>query len=221
MVLVAVTVLGDLAAIGPTQLLDRRVRPVRDLRATRRGREVELTWVWPEEAIEVRVLHRVGAEPEGPEDAAAEWHLVSRALYDSVGVRLALRPGENVFAVSTTSSAGGTRTFGPLVKVAVRSVDEVEYRIAKASWLGRRRVLTVGSAQGPALPRLHLVARSRTRPMEPTQGEVLLDLPGGTAELSKEFVVPPELSRPVHLRLFSLDPGVILRAPQPDQLIIN
>jgi hypothetical protein len=57
--------------------------------------------------------------------------------------------------------------------------------------------------------------------MEPAQGEVVLDLPGGAAELSEEFAIPPGLSRPVHLRLFSLDPSVVMRAPQPDQLIVK
>jgi hypothetical protein len=221
LVLVAVTVLGDLAAIGPTRVIDRRIRPVGDLRATRRGREVELTWVWPDEVIEARVLHRVGAEPAGPEDPAARSHVVTRASYDSVGARFAVQPGENVFAVCTTSISDNVRTFGPLVKVAVQSVEEVAYRIAKARIFGSRRVLTVGSPQGPELPKMQLVGRTRTRPMERTQGQVLLELAGGASELSHEFVIPRELGRPLHLRLFSLEPGVILRAEQPEQLIVE
>jgi hypothetical protein len=220
-VLLAVTVLGDLAALGPTRVLDRRIRPVANLRATRQGRAVELTWVWPDEVIEVRVLHRVDAEPNGPDDLAAQWRMVSRASYDSVGARFALQPGKNVFAVCTTAVSDNARTFGPLVKVAVQSVEEVAYRIARARKFGKRRVLTIGSPSGPELPRMHLVARSRIRPMERTQGHLLLDLTGGVPELSHEFEIPRELTRPLHLRLFSLEPSVIMRPEEPEQLIID
>jgi len=108
-----------------------------------------------------------------------------------------------------------------LVKVAVVSAAEITYRIARAGMLGRRRVLTVGAAAGPALPRMQLVARSRVRPMEPTQGPVLLELAGGVPELSQEFELPRDLGRPLHLRLFALEPGVVLRAERPEQLIVE
>lgn len=219
--LVAVTVLGDLAAIGPTRVLDRRIRPITELRATPQGRAVQLTWVWPEEVIEARVLHRVGAEPTGPDDTAAQWHLVSRVSYDAVGVRFDLAPGENVFAVSTTSINDEGRSFGPLVQVAVSSVTEVHYRITRARRFGARRRLTVGAATGPPLPPMQLVARPRIRPMERTQGRVLLDLPGTAPQHTEEFDIPRELGRPLHLRLFSLEPGVIMRAEQPEQLIVD
>jgi hypothetical protein len=219
--LLAVTVLGELAAIGPTRVLDRRTRPVSDLRATRQGHSVQLTWVWPEEVIEARVLHRVGAEPTGPDDGAAQWHMISRVSFDAVGAHFALEPGENVFAVSTTSVNAKGRSFGPLVKVKVVSLAEITYRIARAGIFGKRRVLTVGAAAGPALPRMQLIARPRVRPMERTQGPVLLDLAGGVPELTREFEIPRDLGRPVHLRLFSLEPGIVLRAEHTDQLIVQ
>ena len=219
--LLAVTVLGELAAIGPTRVLDRRIRPVGDLRPTRQGHSVQLTWVWPDEVIEARVLHRVGAEPTGPDDEAAQWHMISRVSYDAVGAHFALEPGENVFAVSTTSVTAKGRSFGPLVKVAVSSVAEITYRIAKAGIFGKRRVLTVGAAAGPELPKMQLVARSRVRPMERTQGPVLLDLAGGVPELTQEFEIPRDLGRPVHLRLFSLEPSIVLRAERAEQLIVS
>jgi hypothetical protein len=219
--LLAVTVLGELAAIGPTRVLDRRIRPVSDLRATRQGHSVQLTWVWPDEVIEARVLHRVGAEPTGPDDEAAQWHMISRVSYDAVGAHFALDPGENVFAVSTTSVNTKGRNFGPLVKVTVISVAEITYRIARAGMFGKRRVLTVGAAAGPALPRLQLVARSRVRPMERTQGPVLLDLAGGVPELTQEFEIPRDLGRPIHLRLFALEPGIVLRAEHAEELIVS
>ena len=220
-VLLAVTLLGDLAAIGPVRVLDRRLRPVTELRATRRGRDVVLTWVWPDEALEVRVLQRTDAAPSGPEDTDSQWHAVSRVAYDSLGAHFTLRPGRNFFAVCTTSSNEDGRSFGPSVNVTVESIEEVQYRIVRAGLRGSRRLLTVGSAAGPELPRMHLVARPRTRPMERTQGHVLVDLPGGAAEFSHEFMIPRDLGRPLHLRLFSLDPGVVLRAERPDQLIVR
>jgi len=220
-VLLAVTVLGDLAAIGPTRVLDRRLRPVAELRATRRGRDVLLTWVWPDEALEVRVLQRTDVAPSGPEDTNSQWHAVSRVAYDSLGAHFTLHPGHNFFAVCTTSSNEDGRTFGPSVNVSVESIEEVQYRIVRAGWRGSRRLLTVGSPAGPELPRMHLVARPRTRPMERTQGHLLVDLPGGATEFSHEFTIPRDLSRPLHLRLFSLDPGVVLRAERPDQLIVH
>ena len=220
-VLLAVTVLGDLAAIGPARVLDRRLRPIAELRATRRGRDVVLTWVWPDEALEVRVLQRTDVAPSGPEDTNSRWHAVSRVAYDSLGADFTLQPGHNFFAVCTTSSNEDGRTFGPSVNVTVESIEEVQYRIVRAGWRGSRRLLTVGSAAGPELPRMHLVARPRTRPMERTQGHLLVDLPGGAAEFSHEFAIPRDLGRPLHLRLFSLDPGVVLRAERPDQLIVH
>jgi hypothetical protein len=217
----AVTLLGDLAAIGPARVLDRRLRPVTELRATRRGRDVVLTWVWPDEALEVRVLQRTDAAPSGPEDTDSQWHAVSRVAYDSLGAHFTLQAGRNFFAVYTTSSNQDGRSFGPSVNVTVESIEEVQYRIARAGLRGNRRLLTVGSAAGPELPRMHLVARPRTRPMARTQGHLLVDLPGGAAEFSHEFTIPRDLGRPLHLRLFSLDPGVVLRAERPDQLIVR
>ncbi|GAA1832278.1 hypothetical protein ACFFOM_13725 [Microlunatus capsulatus] len=219
--LLAVTVLGDLAAIGPSQVIDRHLRPVRNLEAELRGGNVQLTWEWPPEATEVAMLHRLGSRPTGADDQLAKSYRISRATYDALGVRLDADAGVNYFGVCTTSSLRGETSFGPLTVTSVTRHTEIAYRVGHTGLLSRKLVLAVGSPEGPPLPRMQLVANARVRPRTALQGEILLEIDGGESETRQIFVVPKSVGRPAHLRLFATDPSIILRPERPDQLIVD
>lgn len=216
LVVVPVTVVGQLAAVGRGTSLERAPRPVTGLRAISRGRIVELRWVWPDGASEARVLHsdrEIPADPHAPVPS----HDVTRARYERMGVRLPLPAGLHHFAVCTVTRVDGTAVYSPLATVSQLTVREVPYRISAEGPLisrlkgrppGRFRTLTVGTDDGPPLPPMLLLAKSHTRPMSRADGHEVARWDGGVPRLVGRFRLPGQLGPPVHLRLFSLEAGV-------------
>ena len=136
--LVPVTVLGDLAAVGPLRTMDRGLHPVTQLRAVRRGRFVQLLWVWPDGVGEARVLASQQQKPTDPQDSSVLAKDVTRAAYDISGVRLPFKGvGVHHFAVCTVTRTGGKISYGPLVTVSESAVTEVTYRISGAGMSAR------------------------------------------------------------------------------------
>ncbi|MEU4742445.1 hypothetical protein AB0G02_18545 [Actinosynnema sp. NPDC023658] len=214
--LVPITVLGDLAAIGTPFELDARRSPVTALRLDRLGATVRLTWEWPEGATTARVVWRQAVKPAGPTDPQASVMDVTRVVYDSRGVSVAVPAGDYWFGVCTLQSVDGVPSFGPLVLDREVAVGTLHYSIRRARPFSRRRVLSVQGEQ----PDLVLVAKSGIRPMSPDDGEVLLRAEGGEPARDEEFEVPRSLRKPVHLRAFSLDEHVVLVPSRPDDLIV-
>ncbi|AXX32187.1 hypothetical protein KCV87_31585 [Actinosynnema pretiosum subsp. pretiosum] len=218
-VLVPVTVLGDLAAIGVAVPVDVRCEPVSALRLDRRGTTVQLTWEWPRGVSAARVVWREGVKPLGPLDPQASVLDVTRVGYDSRGVTVPFQGGDCWFGVCTARQEGGSTSFGPLVLRRETAAGTVRYSIRRAHPLTRRRTLTV---EGDLpLPGLVLVGKSGIRPMGADDGVVLLRVENGEVVRDGEFEVPKDLRKPVHLRAFSLDEQVVLVARRPDELIVR
>ncbi|HEU5474854.1 MAG TPA: hypothetical protein VFV67_29775 [Actinophytocola sp.] len=221
-VLLPVTVLGELAAIGAPYVLDVRHGAVRSLRVHRLGTTVRLTWEWPAGATAARVVWRTDGKPSGPTDPDASVQDVSRVTYDSRGVSLPMPPGEHWFGVCTMLPDGAAQSFGPLVFKRESTVATARYTVERDRWLRRnRRVLLVETEPGRELPPVVLTAKTGIRPISPDDGEQLLRTDAGTSPVRIEFCVPGHLRRPVHLRAFSRDGRFVLVPSRPEQLVLT
>ena len=222
LVLLPVTVLGELAAIGAAHELDARHGGVRSLRVLRLGEAVRLTWEWPPGATEVRVVWRTAVRPSGPTDPQASFVDVTRVAYDSRGVEAKVGPGEHWFGVCTVVGSPEP-SFGPLVLARESTPGEASYRVRRTGLLPTRRrwILVVEGPPGSDLPPVVLLARTGLRPMNSGDGEVLLRLPGGASPMQGEFVLPPALRRPAHLRAFSAEDRLVLIPARPDDLVVT
>lgn len=219
-VLVPVTVLGDLAAIGPARTVDVRQSPVRGLRLQRLGSTVRLSWQWPAGAAMARVLWRHGSRPTGPTDRAASFRDVTKVTHDSQGIAIGASQGDCWFAVCTVVDDKQGRTFGPLVVQHESVAGTASYTVAKV----RRRgpwVLTIHTEQDVELPPVVLQAKTGARPMGSEDGRRLGSADGGRSPLQVEFDVPSDMRRPIHLRAYSLDENVVLLPSQPAQLVVG
>jgi len=220
--LVPVTVLGELAAIGPPCAVDVRHGSVRSLRLSRRGTTVQLTWEWPPAATTARVVWRTSVKPAGPTDPDASALDVTRVTYDSSGVSLPVPAGDHWFGVCTVLSDGATRSFGPLVWKRETTSANVNYAIERSRfWRPSRRVLVVRSQPGRELPAIVLTAKTSVRPLDADDGEQLLCVNAGATSVREEFTVPATLRRPVYLRAFSRDERAVLVPSRPDQLVLT
>ncbi|HEV2781161.1 MAG TPA: hypothetical protein VGX25_17385 [Actinophytocola sp.] len=222
-ILLPVTVLGELAAIGTPCLLDVRHGSVRALRLRRLGGTVRLTWQWPAGATAARVVWRTGARPAGPTDPEASVEDVTRVTYESRGVSLPVPPGDHWFGVCTALTDGGELSFGPLVLMRESTTATVNYTVERHRWPRprNRRVLVVAGEAGRELPAVVLIAKTGVRPLHPDDGEQLLRTDAGPAPLRVEFTVPARLGRPVYLRAFSSDDRLVLVPARPDQLVLT
>ncbi|GAA3888591.1 hypothetical protein GCM10022243_61850 [Saccharothrix violaceirubra] len=213
-VLLPITVLGELAAIGTAFTLDARQSPVSGLRADRLGTAVQLTWEWPPGSTSARVVWRPGVKPTGPEDPKASAVDLTRVSYDGRGFSVTVPEGDHWFGVCTSVSTDDVRAFGPLSLTRESTVGTVSYQVVPGPWYARKRRKLIVGGTVPVV----LVARSGVRPMNPSDGEVLVRAESGG---STEFEVPAGLRRPVHLRAFSRDDRVVLVPTRPDQLIVR
>ncbi|HEY3607241.1 MAG TPA: hypothetical protein VGL06_07055 [Pseudonocardiaceae bacterium] len=219
-VLLPVTVLGELAAVGTPYAVDVRHSPVRGLRLRRLGSTVELTWEWPAGATVARVVWRSAAKPSGPTDPDAAFRDVTKVTHDSKGVTIPVPEGDYWFGVCTVIRDDKEDSFGPLVLTGGSMTATARYTVDRV----RRRgpwVLTVEAEHGQELPPMTLRAKAGVRPTGPHDGMELESIKAGPSPIRVEFRVPPELRRPVHLKACSLDDGVVLVASRPDQLIVR
>jgi hypothetical protein len=222
LVLLPVTVLGDLAAVGQPCELDLRHGSVRALRVLRLGPAVRLTWEWPAGAVQARVLWRHGAKPVGPADPQASVLDVTKVDYDSHGVQVTAAAGEYWFAVCTMVPSGSGPSFGPLALAREFTASEASYRVRRGSRLRRRPWVLRVEADGAALPQVVLVAKPGVRPMHAGDGDQVLRLEAGPSPLLGEFTLPAGLRRPVHLRAFPLtDDPMVLIPSRPEELIVT
>lgn len=220
--LVPITVLGELAAIGTPCTVDTRHGSVRSLRLNRRGGTVQLTWEWPAGATTARVVWRTSARPTGPTDPDATVLDVTRVTYDSSGVSLPVPAGDHWFGVCTVLGDGAARSFGPLVLKQESTTRTVHYTIERASfWRRDRKVLVVRGEPGLELPVIVLTAKTGVRPLDADDGEQLLATDAGAVPVRADFTVPASLRRPVHLRAFAKNHGLVLVPSRPDQLVLT
>ncbi len=218
--LVPVTVLGELAAIGTPCTVDVRHGSVRSLRLHRRGATVQLTWEWPSGATMARVVWRTSTKPSGPTDPEATVHDVTKVTYESSGVSLPVPAGDHWFGVCTVAD-GTARSFGPLVLKQESTAPTVLYTVERGSlWRRNRRVLVVRGEPGLELPSIVLTAKTSVRPLTADDGEQLLRTDAGAAAIRLPFTVPDSIRRPVYLRAFARNEGLVLVPSRPNQLIL-
>jgi hypothetical protein len=216
-VLIPVTVLGAWAAIGQASTIDVPLQPVTGLRAERFGPQVQLRWQWPRWAQDARVLWRIGTPLTSHLDCEASAMDVSRVAYASRGVRLrADRPGEYWFGVCMMDRG----QFGPMETVVSRGRPEARYTVQRIPWFRHGTHLVTVDGVNP-LPEVVIVAKSGARPLALEDGIELGRLPGGEATSVRRLSVPEWLQRPVFLRAFALDEVVLLRHPDPRDLIVQ
>jgi hypothetical protein len=226
-VLLAVTVIGDVATIGAHR---RHVNlpPPRDLVAERRGTTIVIGFDWPPGVTEVEITHRVRsvaharAPLENRKITAEQRVTVTRAAYDAQGgLRLTAPEGAPVeVTVRSTGLAGDARLTGPEVTTTVPGRQVVRYDLHRTGPPWRRAlVLTLTPDQPVRLPRLMLVlGAGKVIPQRAEDGETLvawndLEVTGHT-----ELTVP--LPKPHHspggtwwLRCFTTSDVVLTDPP--------
>jgi hypothetical protein len=210
--LVPVTLFGPMAALGAAVRVDRALPCVRHLDADHLGRVVRLTWEWPDEVHEVQLLHRTAAAPTGAEDDLATRRLVTRAAYDSDGVRVedVDTDGDHWFAIVPTALEQGRRSYGPMQTVRVVGRREATYSIRRKSRFGRLdRVVDVTWDRPDPLPEMQIVVRDNLRPRRPEDGRTIARVHAGPAPRSVGLTLPADVARPF-LNVFSADPSVVV-----------
>lgn len=216
-VLIPVTVSGGWAAIGQASTIDVPLQAVTGLRAERFGPQVWLRWQWPRWAQDARVWWRVGNPLAGHHDREASAMDVSRAAYASRGVRIrADSTSECWFGVCVMDRG----RFGPMETVVSRGRPEARYTVQRIPWFRHGTHLVAVDGVNP-LPEVAIVAKSGARPLALDDGVELGRLPGGEATSVRRLSVPDWLRRPVFLRAFALDEAVLLRHPDPRDLIVR
>jgi|GEM_PF-6935837 len=216
-VLVPVTVLGAWAAIGEASTIDVPLQAVTGLHAERFGPQVRLRWQWPRWAQDARVLWRVGTPLTSHLDREAAAMDVSRVAYAGRGVRIrADSPGEYWFGVCVMDRG----QFGPMQTVVSRGRPEVRYTVQRIPWFRQGTHLVTVDGVNP-LPEVAVIAKSGVRPLALDDGVEVGRLPGGATSSVRRLSVPERLPRPVFLRAFALDEAVLLRHPDPRDLIVQ
>ncbi|ACY97445.1 hypothetical protein [Thermomonospora curvata] len=208
--LLAVTVSGDLAAIGACH---RHVNlpPPAALVAERRGERVHVGFDWPEEVAEVELTYRVGASAPREERLT-----VTRAAYESGGgIHLPVPADQPVtVAVAAAGMRQGARVVGPAAQTTLPARRRVRYDLRRSGPPWRRSLTVRLSAPHPLqVARLTLVHRDgQVEPQRPEDGRVL-----GTWEqvpVPGELSVPaPGGSGPYWLRCFADDESIELIDP--------
>ena len=113
-------------------------------------------------------------------------------------------------------------SFGPLVLKQESTTATVHYRVVRDRWMRpRRRVLVIDGVPGQELPPVVLTAKTGVRPLTQDDGEQLVRTDAGTEPVRVEFSVPAHLGRPVHLRAFSQDDGVVMVPARTEQLMLT
>jgi predicted Ser/Thr protein kinase len=216
-VLLAVTVSGELAAVGA----HREWRPLSapaGLRAQRRGDQVLLTWRWPVDVGTVEVAWRA----TGPGHPDWRRHRVSVARYRTEG-GTTLRPtGGRRYELAVASVVPGSyhELVGPPAVTTIEIPVPGAYTI---SWPGRaeRQVhATVTVGQRVRVPRLLLVVADEW-PLSPAAGELLAearDVELGPGRPRVLRAAAPPRPRPYWLRCFAPGGPVELHDPPRDQL---
>lgn len=81
---IPLSVRGRLAVVGKTATLTS-IDDIIGLKARTAGRNIVLTWTWPVDLQEVRILYRQDLFPQGPHDPTAVAKSVTRAQYERNG----------------------------------------------------------------------------------------------------------------------------------------
>lgn len=110
--------------------------------------------------------------------------------------------------------------FGPMQTVVSRSRPEARYTVHRMPWFRHGTHLVTVDGVNP-LPEVTIIAKSGARPLALEDGVELARLPGGEATSVRRLSVPGWLPRPVFLRAFALDETVLLRHPDPRELIVR
>jgi hypothetical protein len=221
-VLLAVTVSGELAAVGAYREWRPLAAPA-GLRAQRRGDEVLLTWQWPADVGTVEVAWRPsGPDLRGPGHPDWRRHRVTVARYRTDG-GTTLRPaGGRRYELTVASVVPGSyhELVGPPAVTTIEIPVPGAYTI---SWPGRaeRQIhATVTVGQRVRVPRLLLVVADEW-PLSPAAGELLAearDVELGPGRPRVLRVPAPPRPRPYWLRCFAPGGPVELHDPPRDQL---
>jgi hypothetical protein len=219
-VLLPVTVLGDLAAIGAPARVDARQSRVRSLRAQTLSGAVRLSWEWPDGATTAQVVWSSGSKPGGPTDPQACRAELSKASYDGRGFERRLAAGQYWFGVCTAVRNDTGVSYGPLELVEATVTGRASYQVRKDRF-ARSYTITVDCDGGGELPDLVVVGKSGTRPEGPDDGRRLAHIQAGPSPRTAKFSVDAGLRRPVHLRAYPVRTGLVLMSPRMDQLVIR
>lgn len=190
---VPVSMAGDLAVAGRPALITL-LDPVRGLEARRAGRSILLTWTWPAGVNEAVVSWGYDRAPETPDADRGRSARVTRREYDRRSGWVLRNPEKRAhhFAVF---AKGGEDLHAPPAQAVVGMGREVTVRYEVAvqrSLLGRKvqdAWLEVTAADGcSGLGPLVLVAKERSVPLSPRDGDVFAELPslqldGGKAQV--------------------------------------
>ncbi|MEV8631804.1 hypothetical protein AB0395_09120 [Streptosporangium sp. NPDC051023] len=202
MVLLAVTLMGDLATIGGHRE-HVNLPSVTDLTAERRGTAVNVGFTWPPETSEVRVRW------------SGQETLVSSARYRAQGgIRLTSPESEELTVeVTPVVLLRGEHVTGPATAVRLPALVPVRYDVAREGPPWRRHlVLTLTCDRPVRLTRLSLVLRPGSiLPMSAADGVTLAEWAGLEVPARLERPLPDQAG-PYWLRCFA-DSGVELIDP--------
>ncbi|RLK54189.1 hypothetical protein [Actinokineospora cianjurensis] len=220
-VIVAITVLGELAAFGTAVEVDSRATTIGALAANRRGSAVHLRWEWPDGATAAKVVWRRDKRPVSADEPGLSTMDLTRAAYESAGgvtVHTG-QGGDYWFGVCTATAHRGTTVLGPMTALHETVVGEARYSVRRAGLLSRKRVFAVvGTTE---LPVVVLMAKSGTKPTGAADGEEIARTPAGDLTAQTTFDIPVHLRRPVHLRAFPVPSQLRLIPTDVAKLVID
>ncbi|MEV7099499.1 hypothetical protein AB0M80_42410 [Amycolatopsis sp. NPDC051045] len=217
-VLTAITVSGDRAAIGAgttVSLLD----PVSDLRTWRHGEVIRLFWTWPPGASRARVAWWPTATGS-PSAPLGEFGASLREHTASGGVTFTARPGPITVSVRTVTGRPGADESSPAVTAMIAGERaKVTYAVEATGLPGRRRHEIVLTSDQPChLPAVLVVHRKDgILPLRVGSGTTLATITARELAAGQRVSVPLEvLVRPLSGLACFLDPS----SAAPDEVIL-
>ncbi len=197
------------------------------------GRNVLVTWAWPDQIRLARVVWRHDRRPSGPEDADAGYLDLGRGEYkDRGGCSIETGGERSIFvAVYPAIRADGEIVFGAAAGKGARAAlrteakTEVRYSVRRVGRLMARRLeVEISEPAEGALPELVLVGREGDiLPRSVADGKVLARLGGDGPRCSSLDL--RELSRPLAVRMFLDSAGAagshVLFDPMADDLLVS
>ncbi|MFF1612478.1 hypothetical protein ACFVYA_32290 [Amycolatopsis sp. NPDC058278] len=208
-VLTAITVSGDWAAIGAgttVSLLD----PVSDLRTWRHGDVIRLFWTWPPGASRARVAWWPTATGS-PSAPLGEFPVSLRDHTASGGATFTARPGSVTVSVRTVTGRPGADESSPVLTAVVPGErTKVRYSIESTGLPGRRRHQVVLTSDQPChLPTVLVVHRKDgILPLRAGSGTTLATISARELAEGQRVSVPLDvLVRPLSGLACFLDPS--------------
>lgn len=168
------------------------IASVNNLQAVRNDGNLILTWTWPPQCSEVLITYSVKGYPTDPTDPRISGSTTcskSTYSYNNYHMIRNVAPAPLYISVFAKCSEGGETTYSSpqsVLSVGTAGRCSIEYKIySTGGFLGfgtKKWFISISAANG-VLPDLMLRKKKDNKPINRTDGLLLMDIPGGSSKV--------------------------------------